>query len=389
MSRRFLRALAARIATLAVAAGMVATAFGAVALLHWRAEGPAAAVPADPEPMPVAAVTADRRDGYTVTERYTGRLEPARTVRPAAERSGLVVEMRVDEGDRVAAGQALARLDTRLLEAERDRLVAALERVGAELELARITADRQRRLEAQGHSSTQRYDEARLSVDSLTAERDSTAAALRAVEVDLDKSTIRAPFDGTVAQRAVDEGTVVAAGTTLVTVLESGRPEARIGVAPDAVRALAAGATFTLSADGRDLAARLRATRPDIETGTRTVPLLFSVTDHDPPAFGAVVDLAVERWVPADGFAVPLTALVEGERGLWTVYVAEADESGARRVVRESVEIVHLDDETAFVRGTLADGAAVVVGGPQRVAPGQAVTLAGAPGPGSRREAAR
>ena len=363
------------LARLAVAAGMLATIVGGVAALHWRVD--AAQVARAPDPLPVATVRAELQPSYTIVERFAGRLEPARQTTIAFERSGLVTEVLADEGDRVEAGAVIARLDIDLLHAERDRLAAQMAQVSANLELANLTAERQRALQRQGHASVQRYDEARLSVVAFEAELTSIQAATRSLDIDIEKSAIRAPFPGIVASRHVDEGAVVSAGTPVMEILEADRPQARIGVSPDVAVALAEGAAFDLSAQGRPLAASISAVRADLATGTRTVTVLLDLHGPVGVPFGEVVDLAVTRSVDTAGYWLPLESLTEGERGLWSVYVAAPAEDGLA-VARESVEVVHLAEDRVFVRGTLRTGADVVIGGSRRVIPGQPVVVADA-----------
>jgi len=359
-----------------VAAGVIvgATVAG-VSALHAAAEARDDVRPEVRPPLPVLVVEARPETGYEVPERYVGRLEPAREARLAFERGGLVVEVAVEEGGRVEAGDAVARLDTALLEAERARLLAQREQAAAELELARLTLERQRSLNARGHAPDQRLDEARLNAAALSARLSQTDAAIRALEVDIAKSVLRAPFAGTVGARLADEGAVVAAGAPVADLLETGRPRARVGVSPEAAAALEAGARVRLTVAGREVPARLEALRPDLSTATRTVAALIAL-DAPPAPFGETVELTVARRVPAEGTWLPLTALVEGRRGLWSVFAAAPDGAGGHAVARESVEVLHVADGRAYVRGTLADGALVVAAGAHRVIPGQAVVPA-------------
>jgi RND family efflux transporter MFP subunit len=361
--------LAARVTAALV---MVAVAAGGVTLLHLRAR--AERTDQVPAAMPVAVWRVLPEDGYVVRERFAGRVEPERRTQVAFERDGLVTRVAAHEGDRVAAGAVLARLDDVTLLAERDRLEAEHRRVASNLELARLTTERRDTLRRQGHAAVQSFDEARLEAAALEAELASVAARLRSVAIDLDKSVVRAPFAGIVAARMVDEGAVVETGSAVLDLLEADRPRARIGVAPEVARRLAVGDPFTLQQGGRPLAASLQAVRPDLATDTRTVPVLFTLDSALGIPFGEIVELVVETRIAEPGAWLPLDALAEGEKGLWTVLTVR--ESGGRRVVgRETVELLHVEGERVYVRGTLAAGAAVIAGGTHRVIPGQAVEV--------------
>ena len=346
---------------------------GGIAALHLRAaaEAPAAANP----PVSVAARPIRLEDGYDVTERFAGRLEPARETHLAFERAGLVLAVLFEEGDRVAQGEVVARLDTAKLEAERDRLRAQRRELKARESLAKATLKRQETLATKGWQTEQRYDEARFGLAETASAIERIDAAIASVEVDIGKSVLTAPFAGSVAARSLDEGAVVAAGTPVIELLESGARQLRVGVSVEAAEGLEAGQLYDLDADGRRLEGRLIAKRPDLQTGTRTVTALFAVRGGEAVPFGEVVELLLERRVPSAGAWLPLAALSEGRKGLWSLLtVVERD--GETTVAREAVEILHLDQGRAFVRGTIGDGAKVVLSGTNRLIPGQRVALA-------------
>ena len=66
-------------------------------------------------------------------------------------------------------------------------------------------------------------------------------------------------------------------------------------------------------------------------------------------------------------------------RGLWAVYVADAADGETAVLERRELEVLHQEADRVFVRGTLADGERVVVGGRHRLVPGQRVRVAPAP----------
>jgi hypothetical protein len=108
------------------------------------------------------------------------------------------------------------------------------------------------------------------------------------------------------------------------------------------------------------------------------VPVVIDLQQRAGVPFGDTIEMAVTRSVEERGFRLPLDALSEGPRGLWTVLVLEETGNGGFRVGREIVEILHAAGETVFVRGTLQEGQRVIHSGPQRVVPGQRVALADA-----------
>jgi RND family efflux transporter MFP subunit len=346
-----------------------------IAALHLRAaaEAPRAVV----APVHVETVKARLEDGYTRVVSYTGRLEAARQTALAFERSGLVMVVAKDEGQPVRQGEVVARLDTSQLQATRRQLEARRRELEAQRNLASLTLGRQWRLKTQGWSPEQRLDEAEATVAQLTAAIEQVGAQIAGLDIDFAKSELRAPFDGRVAARNIDEGAVVAAGTQVLTLLENGRRQARIGVPPDVAEKLDAQKLLRVDVQGRSFNAKLAARRPDLETGTRTVTVLLDIDDGSGSSvLGELASLAVEAMVPERGAWMPLTTLREGRRGLWTVLVVDRTDTGA--IVRgEAVEVLHVEAARAFVRGTFRDGDAIIAHGTDRVVVGQRIALGG------------
>jgi RND family efflux transporter MFP subunit len=309
--------------------------------------------------------------GYVEPRRFAGRLEPGRSAALGFERAGRVAQVLVDEGDAVAAGDVLARLDTAILENERARLAATRDAQAAVVELARVTDARQLGL-TDAAVSGQRRDEARLELVRARAELAATDAALAGIAIDLEKSVLRAPFAGHVAARRLDEGATVAAGEPALELLETGAPQARVGLAPDVAADLRVGDAYQIAHRDRTHAARLVTLRPDLDPASRTVVALFDLDPHPDLAFGDVVEFVAEARRDQPGYWLPMTALTEGERGLWSVLVLHEGPDGPR-VGREAVRVVAVEGERVYVAGSIEPGAAVVLDGAHRVIPGQTV----------------
>ncbi len=366
-----LRRMAALAAKLAVALLLVGIMVAGIGFLHLRAQNHAEAnaVP----PLPVAVTEVRLEQGYSLDQRFAGRLEPRRTTQLAFERDGLLTAVLVEEGDSLELGQVVAVLDIEPLEARRAELEAERAALLSRLELARITTQRQQQLSRQGNASKQRYDEARLEAKALEAELGSIDASLRQLDIVIDKSTLTAPYAGRVAARDSDEGAIVGAGTPVVTLVEASVMEARIGLSPSAAESLEVGDDYALEVDRRAVKGTLVALRPDMATGTRTVSALFRLKSNETFFLGELAILNVPRDVRQAGIWLPLTALVAAPKGLWTVYTLNPDDDGDDRVEQEAVLVHHVAGELAFVSGSLQPGSLVINAGPHRVAPGQTV----------------
>jgi len=368
--RRWFQAVAPLFAAV-VFVGAIA---GGVVALHGRA-GAKMSPDANP-PLVVNTHRLDLRKAYGVKERFVGLLEPIRQTRLSFERPGLVTEVLFDEGDRVSQGDVVARLDASSLSSERRGLEARLQELEAQHGLASVTLSRQSALKEKGWQSEQKFDEARFKVAELSSAIRRVKASIESIDIDIAKSEIKAPYPGTVAARSIDEGSVVNAGTPVVDVVEMGARRVRVGLSVSASRSIEAGQGYHLVANGQNFDGRLVSKRPDLQARTRTVTALFAVSGADDLPFGRIVELVVERSVRADGAWLPISALSESSKGLWTVLVVVEGEDGPK-LVREAVEVLHVESERVYARGNFSSESRVVVNGTNRVIPGQRVALAG------------
>ncbi len=323
----------------------------------------------------VATVEPLADTGFRAASSYTGRVEARLDSQLGFEIGGLLAAVSVDDGSTVEKGAALARLDTARLEAQRAEAQAAVDQVAAELELAIATLARTEDAFSYKGVSRQALDESRQQVAALKAAAGVAQARLDRIEVDITKATLRAPFAGTVVRRAADPGAVLSPGQPLISLQSAEKPEARVGVSADAADALVVGDVYTLGINNRPVDAILKTIVQRRDEATRTVDVIFSLggaTSAIRP--GDLARLDTERFVPTPGFWVPVSALIEGPRGLWQSLVAETAEDGYV-LVKHTLEILHADERRAYVRGTIKPGDLLVSEGTHRVVAGQRVLV--------------
>ncbi|MCB1772157.1 MAG: efflux RND transporter periplasmic adaptor subunit [Gammaproteobacteria bacterium] len=336
--------------------------------------------------LPVETRPVEYQHGYEVQRVFSGRVQARRESLLGFDAGGRLASVQVLEGDRVQQGALLATLDTARLAARRAELAAAQAEAEARLALASATLKRLRGVLESGGVSRQELDEAREGRRAAVAALDLARQRVATIDVELEKSRLFAPFDGTVVERMVDEGRVLATGEPVLHLQESAIPEIRIGVAGDAVKLLQTGRVYALRHGQTTLEARLRTVLPRRAARTRTVDALFDLVgeyrefEHLRP--GDSVNLYLALAIDEPGYWLPLAALTEGERGLWNLYVAEpaggpSPVIGAtHRVGRRTVALLHHEADRVFVRGALQAGTPIIASGLQRVVPGQWITTA-------------
>jgi len=251
--------------------------------------------------------------------------------------------------------------------AQRDVARAAVDEVQQQLTLAERQRDRRRQLHAQGAISREDLDQQIYGTGALRsrlvqaeAQVDDAEARLRQIDVDLARSVLVAPFDGTVSRRRLDEGVVVSGGQALITLVEAAPLDLRPGQ------------RHPVRVGDRRLQATVSALLPELDAGSRTATVVLRLPAEDLPV-GATARLSLRRSETGAGFWLPTTALVAAERGLWSVYVlgpAGPSPEQGRQVVRRLVEPLHSEGDRSLVRGTLRPGDRVIAAGTHRVVPG-------------------
>ncbi len=159
--------------------------------------------------------------------------------------------------------------------------------------------------------------------------------------------------------------------------IETGNLEARIGVPSALLPGLKAQEYVILNADGHEITGRLKSVVPQVDPATRTQVAVITIDSTEVPllADGQLIRLHLEEKLKLAGFEVPVVALAKAPRGLWSVYVIEPDESstGIGTIAARSVELLHMDSQTAVVRGAISGDERIIASGIHRIVPGQKV----------------
>lgn len=369
-------------------------------------------------------------EGYRTRSSFTGEVRAARHVELGFDLGGRILEVLVDEGDRVDMGDILARLDIRRLESRRaelrakkaaaDALLAELEagprseviesaasevtRLESELELAEQIQQRRTDLRVHDAVSTEELESAQTRVHALraslagaksrlaelrTGTRDEQKlaqgavvaeieSALLSLGVDVADAKLRAPFGGRIAERRLHEGAIVGPGESVLRLVESGALEVWVGVTDAVRRELEIGATLDIDIEGSPRQAKVRTVLPTLDPTTRSWTVVLELVTTADLVPGQIARLSIPRVVEESGVWVPTDALVQGVRGLWSCYlVVPQDESpegsDIHLVHRADVEVLHTEGARTLVRGDLGAGDRMIVAGVHRVVPGQHV----------------
>ncbi len=221
--------------------------------------GGGGAAPGQMPPMPVDVDSA-RRGSVVDAIRATGRIEAVQAVELRPDEQGRIVELLFQEGRAVDAGTPLVRIDDAMLRAHRERAIA-------DRDLARQQLERVQRLRAQNAASP--ADLERAEAGARSAE-----AALAVLELQIERTTVRAPFAGKVGQRFVSVGDYATPATRLLTLQTTDPQRAVIEVPERHAASLRRGQTveFTVAAQpGHVFHAVVDFIDPVVQPASRTI----------------------------------------------------------------------------------------------------------------------
>ena len=216
-----------------------------------------------------------------------------------AERDGRIIEVAVQIGDHVRAGQLLARLDDRMLQAacaaQKARMAAAqaevrnwkAEQESARADLRRADVLLQEKILSQENWEVSKYkvDETTAQVEHYESEQAAAEADLNATEVQLDQSRVVAPFAGVVGRSSVRLDQQVKAGDALFWITAEGPLHVLFTVPETLMAAFTAGAPLELTtADypGLHQSGRILRVSPVVDPASGSVQVIGAV-DHASP----------------------------------------------------------------------------------------------------------
>lgn len=334
-----------KITGIAVAAFFVAMAlFGIVPRLVADAREEADRINTATLPAHVAVAKAAKASPTTEVT-LPGSIQPVQETIVYARTNGYVKRYTVDIGDRVKGGQILAELDTpdidqelRQARAQTQQAEAMVQQARSQFDLARVTANRYTTLQPTGVVSQQELEERQTGMQAQQATLAAALAAQGSAEANVRRleelktfATIRAPFDGKITSRNIENGQLVVAGTAngqpmftvdrtdivrvFINVPQIYAPDVVVGTkAPTTVREYGARAfpgEVTRTASALDPTSRTLLTEVRIpNTEGRLIAGMY-----------AQVKVGVQH--PSDALLIPATALLTTSEGMRVAVVQD------------------------------------------------------------------
>jgi membrane fusion protein (multidrug efflux system) len=279
-----------------------------------------------------------------------------------AKTSGVALSVLVEEGQQVAAGQTLVRLDS-----ARSQLQAAQ------------TAAQMRKLEANYARARQMAEQKLLSAndnDQLRYDLEEARAANHMANLELSYANVQAPISGVIASRSIKNGNFVQINTPIFRIVDTSRLEATLNVPERELATLKAGLPVHMQVDalpGKVFTGTVDRVAPVVDSGSGTFRVVCAFTGGgvlQPGMFGRI---KIDYDQRADALVVPRVALLEDD-GDPAVFVVQGD-----KTKRVPVKLGYLDGSWAEIRNGVKEGDQVVVAGKTALRDGTVVQVLGQP----------
>jgi len=289
----------------------------------------------------------------------TGTVFPWEEVTIAAETSGRIDWKGVETGGAVSKGQELFRIDSEALRVSLDQAEAQARLAGQEL-------DRIQRLLERGASTRQDQD-------SAVANRDVASASLRAVRIQVEKSTIRAPFDGVADRVFQQQDEYVDPGSALVRLVQLHKVKVNIGIPERDIPNFKAGDEVTVRLDAypeRAFEGTIHTIAPTADLSTRTFTTEIALDNPDGCLMpGMIARAELVRKVYPESIVIPIFSamLLDDSRYVFL----ERDGVAAL----QPIEIGIVQGMNVQITEGLAPGDRLIVVGQRDVRPGEPVKV--------------
>jgi membrane fusion protein, multidrug efflux system len=306
-------------------------------------------------------------DTVRITEETLGTVRTTAAPTVAAEVAARIVEILVDEGDAVATGDLLARLDDGDFRLTADRARAEISRLEALIENQQRQVTRNRQLLERNMVSESAVDDAQAELRALEGQVASTRAELEQAERNIERTRIKAPVDGRVESRQADVGGWANQGTPLFRISTDRLLRAQLPFPEYVADRLRTGLTVELTspvARDQQVDGTITEVRPMLGTNTRAVMIIAEFENPGGWRPGASVNGRVVLETRDEALLVPDMSIVLRPAGS-VVYVIEND-TARQRVVRTGVRtngMIEVLDGLEPGERVAVDGAAFLTDG--------------------------
>jgi membrane fusion protein (multidrug efflux system) len=278
-------------------------------------------------------------------ETVAGSILPNKEVTIMSEGSRKITAVSFSDGSKVAKGQLLYKLDD-------SDVIARLKQVQAELSLAKLNETRLSQLLKNESVRQEEYDVAATKLKSLEASEE-------ILQVELSKTTIRAPFPGVIGITKVEVGSLVSPGMPLVVLQEQGNIKIEFTIPEKYLAHVTTGKKiqFSTTSDGQKFTARISATESGLDIQSRAITVHAVAANHNNilrPGMSARVHLSTVS-EGATGITLPTESLIPSAHG-YSVFTVK---NGLAKIT--AVTVGNRSESEALITSGINDGDTVMI----------------------------
>lgn len=324
-----------------------------------------------PAKVRVAPVTSDT---VARNKPFLGVLYYDRVSKVSSEVAGLVESIKIRIGDRILEGEPLVSLNTDLLDKDIQLSTTRVEQQRLEQELTAKNYQRQKSLLENRGASEKKYDDAQFALSNAEKELQVARLTLARLQLQKEKSVIKAPFDGVVLEKNVEAGDWVQQGKQVAVIGASDALFINVPIGETLLQYIEPGATVDVRINAYDLTMTgtidTIAPRADAKTKNVSIKVRIPPMENGTENLSATVHLPISEKQQLS--ILPRDALIKfkGDDFVYTVKENKA------AILPVNI-VTYLGDRIAADNPYLVSGMPVVIEGNERLRPDQPVTVIG------------
>jgi RND family efflux transporter MFP subunit len=257
---------------------------------RWASQRQTAQAPTTPTAAALPSIELAASDVFTAQTQtlslgiaVSGALKATQSAVVKARVAGELQELSVREGDRVQAGQVIARIEPSEYQARVRQAQQQADSAKAQVDIAQRQFDNNQALVNQGFISQTALLNSQASLNGAKATHAAALAALDLADKSLADATLRSPLTGVVAQRLVQPGERVAIEARLVEVINLSQLEMEAALTAEDASRVRVGMTAQLQVEGvaQPVSAKVLRINPSAQTGSRSVVVYLGIQGRE------------------------------------------------------------------------------------------------------------
>jgi membrane fusion protein (multidrug efflux system) len=358
-----------------------------VSLVTLTACKPGAGTPADKAADAPLLISAEdlikvSNDALGSGPSITGSIEPERRADLRAEVPAVVIAVLKENGDPVRRGDLLVRLDQTSIRDSLNSAQASERAASQAYDQAQRQFERMTKLRETGVVSTQQLEDVEIKRNTAQSDREAARARMVTARQQLERTEVRAPFDGIVSDRKVSAGDTTQVGKELLKVIDPSSLRFEGRVSADAIGAVKAGQHVAFRVHGfdqRDFDGKVTRVNPSANATTRQVEVLVGFVDakDQPDVAGLYAEGRIDTETNA-AITLPAASIVrEGDNAYaWRVKggklqkvklgLGDKDQRTGNYIV--STGVAEGDSVLRYPASTLKDGQVATMSMPEKPA---------------------